>query len=92
MPRNREFKVVAQRRPDSSFGCNELAVPDERARPGALEAGDGSVSDTVCGMMIAAVSGSVVGLLARGGVACAALVFVAVVVGVYAGWHARGDD
>jgi hypothetical protein len=92
MPRNREFEVVAQRRRDSSFGINKFAVPDERARPGELEAGDSRVSESVCGMMLAAVSGSVVGLLAGGGVACAALVFVAVVVGVYTGWHARGGD
>ncbi|MBG0812167.1 hypothetical protein IY145_22750 [Methylosinus sp. H3A] len=74
----------------STLGSNELAVPDERARPGDLEAGDIRVSDTVTGMMIAAISGAVVGLLAAGGAACAALVFVAAVVGVYAGWQARG--
>jgi hypothetical protein len=99
MPRNREFDAAALRRPrdekKSSFpptsGRDELAVPDERTHPCDLEAGDVRVSDSVTGMMIAAISGAVVGLLAAGGSACAALVFVAAVVGVYAGWQARGD-
>ncbi|WP_166144652.1 hypothetical protein [Methylosinus sp. RM1] len=49
------------------------------------------MSDTVTGMMIAAVSGAVIGLLAAGGPFAAALVFLAALVGVYAGWQARGD-
>ncbi|WP_161914263.1 hypothetical protein [Methylosinus sp. C49] len=50
------------------------------------------MSDTVAGMMIAAVSGAVVGFLTAGGVACAALVFVSAIVGAYAGWQARGGE
>lgn len=61
----------------STFGSDGLAVPDERAALRDLEVRDIRVSDTVTGMMIAAVSGAVVGFLTAGGVACAALVFVA---------------
>jgi uncharacterized protein YcfJ len=92
MPRNREFDVAAERRHDATFDSNQLVVPNERARPAEFEAGDVHLSDSVVGMMIAAVSGSVVGLLASGGPACAALVFAAAIIGVYAGWHARGVD
>lgn len=99
MPRIREFDAAARRRRgeekissfSAAFGRDEFAVPDERARPRDLEAADIRVSDTVTGMMIAAVSGAVIGLLAAGGAFAAALVFLAALVGVYAGWQARGD-
>lgn len=100
MPRNREFDAAALRRRGdekmssfpSTYGGDRLAVPDERAAHRDLEARDIRVSDTVTGMMIAAVSGAVVGFLTAGGVACAALVFVSAIVGAYAGWQARGGE
>ncbi|BBU63031.1 hypothetical protein MSC49_29660 [Methylosinus sp. C49] len=100
MPRNQEFDAAALRRCGdqkrssfpSSFGGDRLAVPDERAANRDLDARDIRVSDTVAGMMIAAVSGAVVGFLTAGGVACAALVFVSAIVGAYAGWQARGGE
>jgi uncharacterized protein YcfJ len=100
MSRNQQLDAASWRRCDeeemssfpSSPGRSDLAATDERVRECDLEARDIRVSHTVTGMMLAAVSGAVVGLLAAGGVACAALVFLGAVVGAYAGWQARGGD
>jgi uncharacterized protein YcfJ len=81
-------KCLLSLRPSAATGLQSRTS----ARPSATEVRDIRVSDTVTGMMIAAVSGAVVGFLTAGGVACAALVFVAAIVGAYAGWQARGDD